>query len=128
MSKRVIIASAPRPDARARLERIITRAWQAVLGVDEPGMTDNFFDLGGHSALLVRVSGLLAEETGREITPLTILEHPTIAALARHLEPTAAEEAAGTDEPASIAGRDRLRQRRARAASEQPRESGTRQE
>lgn len=107
----------PNLPAATRLERLIADVWRQVLNVSELGTADNFFDLGGHSVLLVAVAGRLAEELGRPVTPLTVLEHPTVAALARHLgqdgEPgPTAEEAAGKEAPA--AGRNRLRQRRER--------------
>jgi amino acid adenylation domain-containing protein len=89
-------------------ERVIVEVWRDVLGV-EPGVTDNFFDLGGHSVLLAQVSNELRQRLGCEITPLTLLEHPTIASLARHLS-----GAETTVEVVSTGGRGRLRQRRQR--------------
>jgi len=46
---------------RSGIERQIARVWQEVLGVDTVGANDNFFDLGGHSLLMVRVHGRLFE-------------------------------------------------------------------
>ncbi len=34
---------------RTELEKTIAAAWQATLGIDQVGVHDNFFDLGGHS-------------------------------------------------------------------------------
>jgi amino acid adenylation domain-containing protein len=98
-----------------RLEHAIARVWRAVLDVEQPGMTDNFFDLGGHSVLLAQVSGLLSQDLGREVTQLMILEHPTIASLASHLE--AGDDTPPPDQDAApvLAGRDRLLRRRSKA-------------
>jgi amino acid adenylation domain-containing protein len=94
--------------ASTERERAIVEVWRDVLGV-EPGVTDNFFDLGGHSVLLAQASNELRQRFGWEITPLTLLEHPTIASLAQHLD-----GAVTTVEVVSTGGRGRLRQRRQR--------------
>src|SRR6185312_16283251 len=56
-----------------------------VLSVDQVGVEDNFFDRGGHSLLLIRVHSRLQKLLGREIPVVDLFNHPTIAALARHL-------------------------------------------
>jgi amino acid adenylation domain-containing protein len=99
-------AAAADAPAGTDLERTIAKIWASVLGVEHLGLDANFFDLGGHSVLLVQASGLLQDELGREITPLTMLEHPTIGALARHLE--------GPDESPPLEDRDHQPGRRER--------------
>jgi len=99
------------------LERTIAGIWGTVFGIGEPSVTENFFDLGGHSVLLVEAASQLTGALGREVTPLTILEYPTIASLARHLglNRTAADAAGEAgDGPAQTTGRARLLQRRSR--------------
>ncbi|HEV2378006.1 MAG TPA: amino acid adenylation domain-containing protein [Streptosporangiaceae bacterium] len=101
------------PAANA-MERDITAIWQEVLGVHDLGTTDNFFDLGGHSMRLIQVTSLLRERLGVDVPPVALLEHPTIAALARYLggggtAPDRAREASGV-----TSGHARLRQRRSR--------------
>ena len=44
-------------------------------------MNDNFFDLGGHSLLMVRVHGRLSEVLSREISLVDLLRYPTVALL-----------------------------------------------
>lgn len=41
-------------------EQILCEIWQEVLGLERVGVTDNFFQLGGHSLLLVKMTGLAA--------------------------------------------------------------------
>ena len=36
-------------------ERVVASVWREVLGVDDVGLHDNFFDLGGHSLLVPQV-------------------------------------------------------------------------
>ena len=101
------------PAAANGLERAVAQIWQAVLEIDEPGRRDNFFDLGGHSVLLVQVSSLLRERLGVPVAPLTLLEHPTIASLAEYLGRTdegTAHTAPADTEP--VTGRERLLRRR----------------
>ena len=40
---------------RSETEKGVARIWQEVLGVDRIGLYDNFFDIGGHSLLAMRV-------------------------------------------------------------------------
>src|SRR6185369_5274785 len=46
---------------RSELERGIAGVWQEVLKVQKVGVHDNFFNLGGHSLLIVQVNDKLRE-------------------------------------------------------------------
>lgn len=48
------------------LERAITQIWSELLEVDDIGVDDDFFELGGTSLLALRFVRLLAERTGHE--------------------------------------------------------------
>jgi amino acid adenylation domain-containing protein len=67
------------------LERAIAQVWRAVLQVDEVGLDDNFFDLGGHSLMMVAVQDALQQRLERPISVLDLLEFPSIRSLAAHL-------------------------------------------
>ncbi|HSU83067.1 MAG TPA: amino acid adenylation domain-containing protein, partial [Thermoanaerobaculia bacterium] len=67
------------------IEERIAAVWREVLGVERVGVTDNFFDVGGHSLLLVRLHSRLQEELGREISLLELFNHPSIRSQADHL-------------------------------------------
>jgi hypothetical protein len=56
-----------------------------VLGVEAVGVHDNFFDLGGHSLLLVRVHGRLCEALGVNLSVIDLFRFPTVSALASFL-------------------------------------------
>ena len=77
----------PRPlaEAGSQLEKEIAAIWEQVLGVTKAGTGDNFFDLGGHSLLVIQVQRRLREATGREISITDMFRLPTISALAAHL-------------------------------------------
>ncbi|MGE3267192.1 MAG: amino acid adenylation domain-containing protein [Chloroflexota bacterium] len=70
---------------RDAAERAIAAIWQDVLKVPDLGVRDNFFDLGGHSLLLVQVHQRLRQifDTSPKIAEM--FQYPTIETLAQHL-------------------------------------------
>jgi amino acid adenylation domain-containing protein len=70
---------------RSLLERDIAAVWRAVLGVDDVGVHDNFFDLGGTSLTLVEAHRRIRAELGVDIPVVALFQAPTVAALANHL-------------------------------------------
>jgi thioesterase domain-containing protein/acyl carrier protein len=70
---------APRDD----LELQLTKIWEKVLGVKNIGMKDNFFDLGGHSLLIVRLFDRIQKIFGKDLPLATLFQAPTIGQLAR---------------------------------------------
>jgi amino acid adenylation domain-containing protein len=67
------------------LERAISTVWQDVLQLDQAGVHDNFFDIGGHSLLMVQVQRKLAETIKQDIQLVDLFKYPTINSLAKHL-------------------------------------------
>ncbi|HEX5433760.1 MAG TPA: phosphopantetheine-binding protein, partial [Candidatus Angelobacter sp.] len=70
---------------RTELEKTIALAWQAILGIDQVGVHDNFFDLGGHSLLMIQLHQKLRAELAVDIELLHLFQFPTIDALVRFL-------------------------------------------
>jgi acyl carrier protein len=77
---------------RTDTERRIAAIWCEVLGVQTVGVEDNFFDLGGHSLLVVKLHGRLRAELGGELTVVDIFRFPTVAALAKQFTQAEAPE------------------------------------
>jgi hypothetical protein len=71
---------------RTPLEEIVAGVWGDVLAISEIGATDDFFTLGGDSLAALRASTRLASELGREVALRAFFDHPTVEALAQHLE------------------------------------------
>ena len=69
---------------RNALEQSIAAVWQEVLGVQSVGVFDNFFDLGGHSLLLVKAHGKLRDLAPRPLSILDMFRYPTIDALSKY--------------------------------------------
>ncbi|HEX7242812.1 MAG TPA: beta-ketoacyl synthase N-terminal-like domain-containing protein, partial [Longimicrobiaceae bacterium] len=72
------------------IEQAVASVWEEVLGVPGVGVADNFFDLGGHSLLLVQVHARLQERFPGRIALTELFAHPTLGALAAHLAHRAA--------------------------------------
>ena len=70
--------AAPRNEA----EEVLAAIWSHVLGVDNVGVDDNFFDLGGDSIRSVRVVAM-AKERGLRLTVQQLFRSQTIATLVR---------------------------------------------
>ncbi len=59
--------------------------WQQLLDRPHIGPEENFFDLGGHSLLLVRLRALLQQQFNHAPPINTLFAHPTLRSLTRHL-------------------------------------------
>jgi thioesterase domain-containing protein/aryl carrier-like protein len=64
------------------LQALFHDLWSDVLGHNDFGIDDNFFDLGGYSLIAVRMFHLAEQHTGVNLPLATLYRAPTIAALA----------------------------------------------
>ncbi|MFJ3644362.1 amino acid adenylation domain-containing protein [Streptomyces sp. NPDC090108] len=88
--------TAPRGAPRAGLEEEIAAIWAETLGLENVGVDDSFFDIGGTSLLLMRLRARLVKSLDREISMVMLFRNPTVRLLTRHLQ-TAAEPASEPD-------------------------------
>jgi amino acid adenylation domain-containing protein len=70
---------------QGELERILAGIWEELLQVDKVGVRDNFFDLGGHSLLLVKMVPKLEKAFGRKVSIIDLFQRPNIKAMAEFL-------------------------------------------
>jgi amino acid adenylation domain-containing protein len=76
----------------SQLEAAITSIWKEVLGRQDVGVRSNFFDLGGHSLLLMRIHHRIRTDLGfADLELIDLFKYPTIEAIARHLSGDARE-------------------------------------
>ncbi|HWN69690.1 MAG TPA: non-ribosomal peptide synthetase, partial [Haliangium sp.] len=69
----------------SRHEQIIAEIWREVLGLDDCGIDDNFFDLGGSSMRLLAVNQRLRAALNRDVPMVEMYRNPTIRALVASL-------------------------------------------
>ncbi|HSK80240.1 MAG TPA: non-ribosomal peptide synthase/polyketide synthase [Thermoanaerobaculia bacterium] len=82
---------------RTPLEVEVAGIWGDVLGVDQVGLQDGFFDLGGHSLLATRVLSRIEEAFGVDIPLQTLFESPTLEGFAAALGQKAVESMDGLE-------------------------------
>jgi acyl carrier protein len=80
--RQITLGVAPRTET----ERILSDIWSSVLGVEQIGVDDNFFDLGGHSLAAIRVLAAIMARLKVELPLRRIFEAPTVAQLACALD------------------------------------------
>jgi acyl carrier protein len=73
---------APRTPTESKLAEV----WSELLGVEDVGVEDDFFDLGGHSLLATQVVSRAREAFGVELEVRQLFDTPTIATLAEALD------------------------------------------
>lgn len=101
----------------SEIEQTLADVWSEVLRRPSVGIRDNFFDLGGHSLLTVRVQAALKERLGRVVPITDLFRYPTIRALAERLSEPAVDEGKAVTDAASEraqARRGAMARRRAR--------------
>ncbi|HWI61391.1 MAG TPA: amino acid adenylation domain-containing protein, partial [Symbiobacteriaceae bacterium] len=96
---------------RSALERTVSGVWQELLGLEQVGLNDNFFDLGGTSMLVARAQAALSAQLGREVPIIDLFKYPTVVSLAAYLSGGETTEGAPDRTEAIAAGKDRLKLR-----------------
>jgi amino acid adenylation domain-containing protein len=99
-------------------EAAVERAWRQVLKVDRVGLDENFFDVGGHSLLLVELHAALQAAFETEFDLVQLFNHTTVRAQAAYLS---------TDRRSSVRARPRRgeQSRRRSPASRRPKRPNT---
>jgi acyl transferase domain-containing protein len=72
--------------ARTETERAVAEVWQAYLGIEQVGVHDPFFDLGGNSLVGMAMVRAVEIALGVQIAPAVLFEHPTVAEFAAAVE------------------------------------------
>ena len=96
---------------RTALERTIAAIWQELLHIERVGVNDTFFDLGGHSLLMVQVQSKLREALQRDISLLDMFRHPTVGRLAAYFSQEPADQPALLQSQARTTARHESRDR-----------------
>jgi len=63
---------------RTEMESALVEMWEVLLPVEQVGVTDNFFDIGGHSLIGVRLMARVSQEFSVSLQIVELLNAPTI--------------------------------------------------
>jgi len=67
------------------IEKELCDIWQEVLGIEQVGLTDNFFSLGGHSLLATRLTYEINKRLSSQLSVRNIFEYPVLGQLSASL-------------------------------------------
>ncbi|MDE1145755.1 MAG: amino acid adenylation domain-containing protein [Azospirillaceae bacterium] len=118
LDRRALCAAAARQRGNAgaqpvaATQSLVAALWAGVLKLPAVGRDANFFDIGGHSLLLLEVQERLRQETGLAVPVAELFRCPTVESLAARLE----ELGAGTTGTGSVQAQTRAADRRAALA------------
>src|SRR5690606_26079362 len=73
-------------EATTNSERIIAAIWQDCLGIENIDINSDFFEIGGHSLIAVKVMTQIEKQTGTRLPLASLLSHSTIKKLASYLD------------------------------------------
>ncbi|WP_266114256.1 amino acid adenylation domain-containing protein [Aldersonia sp. NBC_00410] len=68
-----------------QVEQVLAQVYAQVLGMERVGLDDDFFALGGHSLIAIRLVGRIRTVLGMEVPIQAIFESPTVGELARRI-------------------------------------------
>ena len=118
-------AGAPVVAPRSLLEERLAALWQDVLGVERVGVHDNFFDLGGHSLLLMRLHERVRESLGSGLSIIDLFARPTINDLAAFLASGGGESNLADVDTRARKQRDILKRKKQAAAQAKSKPHGS---
>jgi acyl-coenzyme A synthetase/AMP-(fatty) acid ligase/acyl carrier protein len=90
---------------RTSVEAQLVQIWSKILGREQIGIEDNFFDLGGHSLLATQLVSRIRDRFGVQMPLRIMFETPTIAGLAQYI---AAISRANKDDTISCQNREEV--------------------
>ncbi len=70
---------------RNNIEQQLTEIWSLIVECEKISIHDNFFDLGGHSILAIKLLNEIQKNFNQELSLTSLFQNPTIAQLAQQL-------------------------------------------
>jgi acyl carrier protein len=102
------------------LEHSLTQIWAELLRLDRVGVDDNFFDVGGHSLLMMELRSAVKQKLDRHLPIVDFFTYSTIRSFARHLECTNEKSLSSKDSQRRAEGRREYLLARKRPANKRP--------
>ncbi|SFR98129.1 non-ribosomal peptide synthetase [Anaeromicropila populeti] len=75
-----------------KIQKELSQVWMKVLNINKIGVNHNFFDIGGHSFLAIRLIDEISSSLGYHVPLVEFLKNPTISAMEQIIEPSGNEE------------------------------------
>jgi amino acid adenylation domain-containing protein len=91
---------------RGEWENLLADVWRELLDSEAFGRDDNFFDVGGHSLLLVKAHLEIEKRAEIRIDLVDLFQYPTIASLAAFLQTTSGKMPDKVETPAAVSTTD----------------------
>lgn len=71
---------------RNELEQGLAEIWQELLKIDQVGINDNFFEIGGHSLMVIRMVSFIKKRFNMSIPIPVLFQFPTIGELSNYMD------------------------------------------
>jgi acyl carrier protein len=78
-------AAAVEAEPTDEISAFLKEVWQELLSIDDVGLDEDLFDLGGHSLTITRINGRIFQRFGVEVPLEVFFDTPTIAEIADHV-------------------------------------------
>jgi len=73
-------------EPRTETEKLVANIWKESLSRENIDVFSNFFEIGGHSLIAVRVMNKIEQQTGKKLPLSALFEHSTIEELAKLID------------------------------------------
>ena len=68
------------------IQEIVGRIWKELLNIEDIGVEDNFFDIGGHSFMLLELNERLQKVLDCNFEMVDLFQYPTIKLFSEYIE------------------------------------------
>jgi len=103
---------------RTPIEEALCRIWGEVLSLDQVGIQDNFFDLGGHSLAAMRVISRVIQTFKLDVPIIGLFNSPTVAQIAAVITQNQAKRASDAELATMLSGIEAMTEEEARRVLE----------
>lgn len=97
---------------QSKTERSLISIWKSVLEIENIGLRDNFFEIGGSSLTMSILLGEMSRCFEKDFTIIEFFQHPTIATMAAYINNSQTKDDAKNIRQAHLKKRQQLQQRR----------------
>lgn len=89
------LASGEKIPPRNQIEQQLADIWREVLAIDDIGINEDFFDLGGHSIKVIEIVGLTRKRMNIQLSPSQLFLYRTIETLSEFIQSDQSQAGSG---------------------------------